>query len=365
MPNFIIPEKRECLMRYLGDLSQLGGVKRYTLSEGRAQGVDAIDVETGSGLCFTVLPGRGMDIAWTKFKGVPISYVSKTGVVNAAHYDPRGMNWLRSFFAGLLTTCGLCNAGSPSPDSHVLVGEMEHGLHGRISNTPAYAVHAEHRWDGDICRIKVSGTVRESSLHTENITLYRTFDTILGSKFFTMTDVITNEGFVSHPLMLLYHINIGWPLIDVGSRLVTASKSVRSGHEYSEERKAHYAEFEPPEILLRETSYMHDFITDDSGNTEMAVINDNLTLAFALKYKPAELPCFNQWKQMNAAEYVLGLEPGTTFPHGLDVAKSTGNIVYLEPGQTKTTTIEFGLLDDENEIAKLETRISKLVKVIK
>ena len=33
-------------------------------------------------------------------------------------------------------------------------------------------------------------------------------------------DTVTNHGFDLTPHMLLYHINLGWPLVDEGSRLV-------------------------------------------------------------------------------------------------------------------------------------------------
>ena len=48
----------------IGDMSQLAGLKRYAFTEGKAKGIEAVDVKTGSGLHFTVLPGRGMDLAW-------------------------------------------------------------------------------------------------------------------------------------------------------------------------------------------------------------------------------------------------------------------------------------------------------------
>ena len=104
MKDFILNNNKEFLRKRLGSMSQLAGIKRYRLSEGRADGVDAVDVRTGTGFQYTVLPGRGMDVAWTEYKGVPISYMSSTGVSAAAHYEAAGMEWLRNFFAGMLTT---------------------------------------------------------------------------------------------------------------------------------------------------------------------------------------------------------------------------------------------------------------------
>ena len=67
---------REACIRRYGNMKQIGGLKRYVLADGKASGVEAVDVETGGGLRFTVLPGRGMDISELRYCGVPIAYLS-------------------------------------------------------------------------------------------------------------------------------------------------------------------------------------------------------------------------------------------------------------------------------------------------
>ncbi|EOZ1942852.1 DUF4432 domain-containing protein, partial [Shigella dysenteriae] len=39
---------------WIGDLSQVAGIKHYELRSGRAKGTEAFDVRTGAGLAFTV-----------------------------------------------------------------------------------------------------------------------------------------------------------------------------------------------------------------------------------------------------------------------------------------------------------------------
>ena len=53
---------RTALLQRIGDVSQLGGARLVTLSEGPESGVQVAEVRTGSGLAFSVLPGRGMDL---------------------------------------------------------------------------------------------------------------------------------------------------------------------------------------------------------------------------------------------------------------------------------------------------------------
>ena len=152
----------------IGDMAQVAGLRRYEFTEGKAKGVEAVEIHTGSGLELTVLPGRGMDIAWISYRGVPVSYMSKTGVVSPAYYESNGMNWLHNFFAGGLTTCGLLNVGGPEEVEHPVIGKRSYGLHGRISNAAAEQVSLFEDYEDGTYKMKVSGLVREGILHGES-----------------------------------------------------------------------------------------------------------------------------------------------------------------------------------------------------
>ena len=61
-----------------------------------------------------------------------MGYFSPAGYVAPAYYQDWGTNFLKSFTAGFLTTCGLTAVGNPCLDA----GEAL-PLHGTISNVPA------------------------------------------------------------------------------------------------------------------------------------------------------------------------------------------------------------------------------------
>ena len=65
---------RTALLQRVGDITQLGGVRLVTLSEGPESGVQLAEVRTGSGLAFSVLPSRGMDIGFAEFRGTPLCW---------------------------------------------------------------------------------------------------------------------------------------------------------------------------------------------------------------------------------------------------------------------------------------------------
>lgn len=53
-----------------------------------------------------------MDPAYLTYKGKNLSFITPAGVVHPSYYDNRGEEFLRSFTAGLLTTCGLTEIGN-------------------------------------------------------------------------------------------------------------------------------------------------------------------------------------------------------------------------------------------------------------
>lgn len=194
------------MLRYVGDFSQLFGIKEYTLSEGKAGGVKAFDVKNGSGLEFTVLADRCLDIAGLSFKGINCSYISKTGIVAPEYYNENGPGFLRSFHAGFLTTCGLRNVGVPCEEN----GET-FSLHGRISNTPGEELCALTEWIDDVPVLSISGKMREARLFGENLILERKITCKYGENKITIRNSVENLGFKREALMLLFHFNLGYP----------------------------------------------------------------------------------------------------------------------------------------------------------
>ncbi len=327
----------------IGNISQIAGLKHYEFTDGKAKGVEAVDVRTGTGFGFTVLPGRGMDIAWTEYRGVPINYMSKTGIVSPSYYESSGMNWLHNFFAGTLTTCGLLNVGGPQDVTHSVIGNREYGLHGRISNCAAEQVSLYEEWKNGEYVMRVSGLMREAVLHGEHLTLRREISTKLGLSEFTIKDVVTNNSAVSQDVMLLYHINMGYPLLDKNSRFVANSKTITplsddAAKEIDDTFKCH-----EPVAGMTERCYAHDITPDENDNVTVSFINDELELGVELQYKKSQLPCFNQWKMLNKNEYVIGLEPGNCLPVGYN---NTGdNLDVIKPYESKTYEITFKIID--------------------
>ncbi len=319
--------KRE-LLRLVGDVSQLFGVKDYTLNDGMGKGVRAIDVKTEQGLCFTVLPDRSMDISNLSYKGVNVSYISSTGVTSPQHFTEMDGGFQRGFFGGFLTTCGLSNVGIPC----VIDGKY-YGQHGRIHSAPASNIAAEVVYSDDVPEIVVRGTVRETQFFGINLVMTREIKIKMGENCFRIHDEITNDGFSREPLMLLYHFNMGYPFLDEGAKFIANSTVVPRDEEAASGIET-YNEFTAPQPNYKEQVFYHD-INEENGMCRVAMHNPKLPLTVSFAFPKSQLPRLSEWKQMGEGAYVVGIEPSICHVGGRKAAIADGTIKYIEPGETK------------------------------
>ena len=353
---------RESSIAHFGDISQLARLRRGMLLDGKGVGVETIDVDTGGGLCYTVLPGRGMDVAWTSFCGIPVAYISKAGVTSPAYHDPREMQWLKSFFGGLITTCGLSNAGPPCRDELPVLGDTPFGLHGDISNTPADNVCTREEWmPQNRYRLWVSGRMREGRLHGENLQLRREITSWLGEKKLLLRDVFSNQGDTPQPLTFFYHINIGHPILDSQAQFLSPSLQILPA---SPEAKLHidtWDRFDPPTPGYLERQYYHTLATDEDGQTLAAVVNEKLGLGVCLRFSARQLPCFSQWKVCRRGEYVVAFEPGNCFPWGRDRLRKENRLEILQPMEESYAEFSIEIVEGEEELKTLRKEIEWMV----
>lgn len=338
------------LEKRVGHASQLGGLKAYTLTEGKAAGIRAVDFRTTVGLEFTVLLDRAMDISEARYQGLSLCYRCPAGDAAPAYYDKQGLEWLWTFFGGLLITCGLSQAGASNTD-----GTEELGLHGRISTIPAERVSLSERWEGDTLWLEVSGVMREARLFGPNVELHRTISARGDGAGLRLCDHIINVGARPSPAMLLYHINLGFPLLDECAELVLPCIGMDPRDAEAEAGKEQWATMHAPVTGYAEKVYFHRMKADADGNVTAALINQKLRNGFGLRlrYRQAELPWFTEWKMLGDREFVLGMEPGNCRPVGRAATRAAGELVELPVGGEIRTGFEIDVVEGEAALAKL------------
>jgi galactose mutarotase-like enzyme len=321
------------LKKYVGTMDQLARIRMSVLDEGRGRGMRIADVDNGSGLRFTVLLDRGMDIGDALFNGMPVAYQTPVGLVHPAHFESDGFRWLRSFGGGLLAGCGLRTAGNPAPEEGMEVaGPL--GLHGRLSNIPAEDVHFSKVWKNGRYELSVSGTIREVSFFAENLELRRTISTAMGDHSISIKDEVRNIGIRPSPLMMIYHINLGYPLLNEDSVVEGQVLSTKPRTDAAAACMDSWNLCQPPTAGCAETCFYHDVEAGQDGMARMTLRNQTSGRAVEVAYRKAELPFFTQWKMMGEQEYVMGLEPANCHPDGQAAEEKNGTLKILEPGES-------------------------------
>jgi hypothetical protein len=350
-------EATEAIRKKIGNIGQLGGTRHYELTDGKSRGVRAVDVDTGTGFRFTVLPDRAMDISLASFRGTNITYLTPNGEVHPAYYSEYGMEWLRTFFGGLVTTCGLTYFASPGDDH----GEQL-GLHGRQSTIPARQFNDTTGYVGEEYKISLSGTMADSVLFGDKITLRRTISSSIGSSSLQITDEVENLRSETSPYTVLYHINFGYPLLDTDAEILVASSSVDPYDEVSTAGMDRWNRFDEPVIERTEEDFLHTMAADVDGYTYAALVNRQIDngLGVYIKFKPDQLPRLTEWKMAGEIDYVLGLEPSNTKVLNRAVLREQGLLPTLGPREKRINEIEIGILDGSDEIETIAQKIKAI-----
>ena len=352
-----------------GMLSQFAGVRLMTLSDGVERGVRMLEFRTGSGLRFTALVDRALDIAECEFNGRAIGWHSPSGFRHPGLHDyegEQGLSWTRSF-SGLLLTCGLDHVLGPqevSADTYNYPGKktVRHSLHGRISTIPARLTGYGETWDDDRCVLWAEGVIQQSAVFGEDLHLVRRIEADMGGNEIRLTDRVVNHGFLRTPHMFFYHVNVGHPVLDEGSRYLAPIGDVvwaSHGKTYTYQ-KVGYRTAPPPLLNFREQVWEHEMIAGADGEVPVAIFNDRLGLGLEVVTRKAQLPCAYQWQNFQAGNYVLGIEPATHHVLGDIAARERDEMIWLEHGDTRSYDSVFRVLDGVDAIAAAEKRITAI-----
>lgn len=322
---------RDDLARRVGTLAQVARVDRLVEEEGPARGARRIRLVTGGGFEAEVHPDRALDLGQVTFRGVPVAWMSPTGMAAPGLSESRGTEWLRSFGGGLLATCGLDSFGPASADEG-----MDYPQHGRVGVVPATVTRAEVR-HGELV---VSGTVRQASVFGENLVLERTWSADVGGTTLRLRDVVRNEGAMEAGHMVLYHVNVGWPLLDESAHLDLPSREVKPRDSDSLSGASRWHQIGEPQPGYHEQVFGHDF--RDSGTAVVSVDNARVDTRFELHFNTDTLPALHQWKSSGEGHYVMGLEPVNVNAFaGRAGARAAGTLPVLKPGASVSYALDF------------------------
>ena len=359
------------IARRSGSLTAFGGVRLMELGDGLERGIRMLEFRTGSGLRFTVLVDRAMDVAEVDYKGRSLAWHGPSGFRNPGlheHDSEGGFAWGRSF-SGFLVTCGMDHILGPEEVpaanyNYPGVRTIRHGLHGRISTIPARLTGYGERWEGDRCILWAEGQIRQAATFGENLTLHRRIEVDLGGTEIRLTDRVENTGFLPTPHMFFYHINLGHPLLAEGARyLAPITDVVWSAHEarYTAQGVG-YQTIPAPQPNFAEQVWQHEAAPDGAGEVPVALVNDRLGLGVEVTFRKDQLPCLYEWQHFQEGGYAFGIEPSTNHVLGNLKARERGEMIWLGAQETRSYDTRFKVLDGAAEIAGCAARIAAIAR---
>ena len=330
--------------QYMGNTYQMGGTRHYRLCDGISDGCRCIDVNTGSGFSYTVVCDRGLDISLASFQGTNLVFLTENMEAHPAHFDGADIQWLRTFSAGLLTTCGPTHLGPPCEDDGELLGQ-----HGRWTSLPAKKVCDLSDYEAGI--LKITGELKDSTPFGHKIAIKRTISSEFGKSAVVIEDEVTNEGGKEVPLNLLYHINFGYPLLCEDTIVHVPSKECVGYDDYTNQRMDEKDTIKAPNGSNAEKNYMHTFSGEDAT---VWVHNPNLDggLAVSITFPSEDLPYLTQWVLEDVKDYVLALEPANVPCESRDYLRKNNLLPFLAPGETKKFRVEINVIAGNDEIVK-------------
>ncbi|MCL2204881.1 MAG: aldose 1-epimerase family protein [Defluviitaleaceae bacterium] len=289
------------LLRHCNPAS-LYGARKVTLAEGRGKGHRLIEVKTSAGLAATISEDRCLDIVDLSYKGVNLGFLSKNGMTSTV--EPERDSFAKYWSGGFLSTCGLRNTG-PACE---IDGEF-FPTHGNIGLTPAEhgSIHVDEN------EITITGKMRESALFGHCLEMARKITIPSHGAGITVKDCIRNLTPEAEFILLLYHINFGYPFLSEGLELTFPEGAVRGRTAQAQDKIASRTVLTPPIDGAEELVY---FYSPTEKDATVRLTHNALGIQAAISYDSSRLPVLAQWKSMKSGDYALGIEPGTSLIKG-------------------------------------------------
>jgi hypothetical protein len=338
---------------------QVGGIESYTFGNGPARNTRALWVHTGGGLRYRILPDRGLDVDQAFFHQHSLTFLAHKGVTPPqADALRHGLDWLRGFPVGLLTSCGPTNAGGPANDA----GE-EVGLHGPHSGTAATLesiVQPDPRREKN--DMSVTAVVRYGAFYGPCIELRRTITSRLGENWIDVQDHFYNAGNEPQPHAWLLHINFGYPLCDKGSEFCYDAAKIEpladpAAQKYFAAKGPAYKKIPDPLSAHHGphsvVAYLYPKPTSKNGDTTVGIVNRGLGFGVAVHYNTREFPRCGNWQHWGLHEYVGALEPMTGGVEGRDKDRANGWLRTLEPGAETSYQYRIEVVSDKAGVKRL------------
>ena len=97
------------------------------------------------------------------------------------------------------------------------------------------------------------------------------------------------------------------------------------------------------------------------GRVAVALLNnaDAVPWGMVLRYEGDKFPYFFEWRYLDAGTYVLGLEPSTNGLTGRGGARESGELTFLQSGETRVYHVEIQIVEGQVESDRIRDEITQ------
>lgn len=333
-------------------------VHTHRLSGGRRDGVRLVELVAGT-TRVSVLPDRGLGIWKMTADGVELGWQSPVrGPVHPMFVpltEPSGLGWLDGFDE-LVARCGLVSNGAPEFDGS---GRLIHGVHGRIANLPAHDVDVT--LDENAGTVTLTGSVDETRFLIHALRMDTRLVLHAGANRITWTDTVTNLSDRPATMQMLYHVNMGPPMLGAGAEVVAAIDELAPRDAAAVPDLPTWNRYDAPRAGRSEEVFFARLRPAADGIATALLVAPGGVRAAALSWQTDTLPCFVVWKNQGGERdgYVTGLEPATNHPNPRSFEESQGRVVSLAPGASVRFELALELLSGDR-LASVRNGINAL-----
>ncbi len=337
----MMPSSNDELRRRSIDPARIAGVSPIVFDDPQRRGVHALQVRNATGLGLTLVPDRGLDASELLFGGVPLTWYGPGNAAPSSSLDPSTDAFNRTFFGGLVTTCGMDAFGPPGRDRFGAWPQ-----HGHFNHLAARDVRYGAIGEGPTATIEVKGTVLQFAMFGAALRIERTWTIGMYENTVMLHDRVSNDGGNVQPHMVLYHCNIGWPMLDDQMYwMVNASESTPRDEVAAKAFEQRFLGGAPQDAFAEEV-FVHTPLAGDDGWAAATAINPRLQggLSLSIAYLPAQLPALFSWRMLGYGTYVMAAEPANCANvRGRAAAAADRTLPMLEPGEARDYELRFSV----------------------
>ncbi len=338
--------------------------RKTTLSGGRQQGVELIEISNGK-ITLNICPTRGMGIVsgscgehylgWNS----PVKELVHPQYIDLYDLGGRGCHY---GFNEMLNRCGIEWSGAMGEDE-VIDNKGQSNtiflpLHGKIGWTPASRV-VLRCIDGTLI---LEGEVPEQNVFGVNYLLKTSLQLRPDATAVELEDTLCNLGAQPGEYEMLYHTNFGAPFLEKGSHYYGSYSRLVPRDKFGASASDKISKFSEPTPGFIEQVYLYRALADADGLAHQLLTNAAQDLGAHITFDPLTLPYTILWKR-TAAEaegYVAGMNPCTDLPNSRAFERSQKRVATIAPYSEIKFRHNISIVQGEEDVSKLAKKISAL-----